>query len=181
MRHLLLPLLLVLLCSARPVLAQETQVPLDESGSLMVIDASVDEAEELFPDFPGFREARLFRVSEDAYVLEVLYESAGEVVRERRSLTPEEVSSLRARVADYLSLGEDATPDMRRTVFAEISAAQARVQALEPRFKAMVRQPDVLQHDLRRAHAVHAAATGTSGASSELGLPPPPADGDDTG
>jgi tellurite resistance protein TerC len=86
------------------------------------------------------------------------------------------VSTLRTRVADYLSLREDAAPDMRRSVFGEITEAQVRVAGLEPRFKAMVKHPDALQHDLRRAYEAHAEATGTPVAASDLGLPPPPPD-----
>src|SRR5690606_22503001 len=72
------------------------------------------------------------------------------------------VSALRQKVADYLSLREDAAPVLRRTVFAELVRAQQRVDALEPRFKAMVRRPDVLQHDLQRAHEAHVRTTGAA-------------------
>jgi len=87
------------------------------------------------------------------------------------------VSALRARVADYLSLRDDVAPNMRRSVFAQIADLQARVEALEPRFKALVKHPDVLQHDLRRVHETHAAAVGSAIAHSDLGLPPPIDDG----
>ena len=89
------------------------------------------------------------------------------------------VSALRAKVADYLSLSADAAPAVRRAVFDDLRGAQARVDALEPRFKAMVKRPDVLQHDLRRAHEAHADATATPPQPSDLGLPPPADDGDD--
>ncbi len=89
------------------------------------------------------------------------------------------VSALRAKVADYLSLPAGAAPAVRRAVFADLRGAQARVDALEPRFKAMVKRPDVLQHDLRRAHEAHAEATATPPQPSDLGLPPPADDGDD--
>ena len=81
------------------------------------------------------------------------------------------VSALRQKIADYLSLSQDAAPTVRRAAFADLVAAQARVDALEPRFKAMVQRPDVLQHDLRRAHEAHAASTGEPPAARELGLP----------
>ncbi|GGJ97624.1 TerC family protein [Luteimonas terricola] len=88
------------------------------------------------------------------------------------------VSALRARVADYLSLGDDAAATLRQKVFDEMGEAQRRVDALEPRFKAMVKRPDVLQYDLRRAHEAHAVAIGDAIAHHDLGLPPPP-EGDD--
>jgi len=83
------------------------------------------------------------------------------------------VSTLRSKVADYLSLEGGTAPVVRRAVFEDMSAAQRRVDALEPRFKAMVQRPDILQYDLHRAHAAHAAATRAPVAHSDLGLPPP--------
>ena len=82
------------------------------------------------------------------------------------------VSALRQKVADYLSLRDDAAPVLRRSVFDELVRAQQRVDALEPRFKAMVKRPDVLQYDLERAHEAHARTTGAAQAPSDLGLPP---------
>lgn len=90
------------------------------------------------------------------------------------------VSTLRAKLADYLSLTPDAAPVVRNAVFDDLRRAQARVEALEPRFKAMVKRPGVLQHALRHAHQAHAGATGAPPQPSELGLPPSPdGDGDD--
>src|SRR5690606_28402667 len=86
------------------------------------------------------------------------------------------VSALRRDSADYLLLSPDSAPAARRGAFDDLRASQARVDALEPRFKAMVKRPDVLQHDLRRAHEAHAAATGTPLRSSGLDLPPTPED-----
>lgn len=83
------------------------------------------------------------------------------------------VSALRQKIADYLSLSPDASAPVRQAVFRDLRASQARVEALEPRFKAMVKRPDVLQYDLERAHHAHAAATGAPPAPSGLGLPPP--------
>ena len=95
------------------------------------------------------------------------------------------VSALRQKVADYLSLSPDVAPVVRRAVLKDLCASQARVDALEPRFKAMVKRPDVLQYDLRRVHEAHAAVTGAPPAApehSDLGLPPPPPeDGDGDG
>ena len=91
------------------------------------------------------------------------------------------VSTLRSKVADYLSLEDGTAPVVRRAVFEDMSAAQRRVDALEPRFKAMVKRPDILQYDLQRAHEAHAAATRAPVAHSDLGLPLPPAEDGDGG
>ena len=86
-------------------------------------------------------------------------------------------STLRTKVADYLSLSPGTSPDVRRAAFEGMTAAQRRVETLEPRFKAMVRRPEVLQHDLHKAHQVHADTTAVPPQPSDLGLPSPPDDG----
>lgn len=92
------------------------------------------------------------------------------------------VSTLRTRVADYLSLRADGAPGLRRAAFEGVLAAQARVQALEPRFKAMVKHPALLQDELRQVHLAHARAAGGAPMDSALGLPRAEGDdGDDAG
>jgi tellurite resistance protein TerC len=65
------------------------------------------------------------------------------------------VTELRRHVADYLALGDDAPVAERARLHADIVAAEANVDALEPRFKAMITHPKRLKHDLERAHAAH--------------------------
>jgi len=94
------------------------------------------------------------------------------------------VSTLRTRIADYLALSAGADATLRRQAFEDLRTAWSRVEALEPRFKAMVRRPDILQHDLLRACEAHAEATGVPLDACVLDLPmPPPEDegGDGTG
>ena len=67
------------------------------------------------------------------------------------------VSELRRQVADYLALDDDAADTERARIHAAIASAEARVDALEPRFKAMIRHPGRLKRDLARAHATHRA------------------------
>jgi len=88
------------------------------------------------------------------------------------------VSGLRNRVAAYLELPPTAPAALREQSFRELRAAWSRVDALEPRFKAMVKRPDALQADLHRACDTHARATGVPLADCELDLPMPPPDAD---
>jgi tellurite resistance protein TerC len=67
------------------------------------------------------------------------------------------VSGLRRQVADYLALDDDAADAERARLHAAIADAEARVEALEPRFKAMIRHPGRLKRDLARVHAKHRA------------------------
>ncbi|MBB6600272.1 TerC family protein [Luteimonas sp. MC1825] len=63
------------------------------------------------------------------------------------------VTELRRHVGDYLALGDDAPAAERARLHAQVVAAEARVHALEPRFKAMITHPKRLQHDVERVHA----------------------------
>ena len=78
-------------------------------------------------------------------------------LRSRKGKAKATVTELRRCVADYLELGADASTEERTRIHAGIAAAEARVEALEPRFKAMITHPTRLRRELERAHAAHAA------------------------
>jgi tellurite resistance protein TerC len=84
------------------------------------------------------------------------------------------VSGLRLRLEAYLELPATTPAAARHAAFESLAAAGRRVQALEPRFKALVKRPGALQAGVRQASDTHAAATGTPLSAIELGLPPPP-------
>lgn len=85
-----------------PILAQEPvieeQVALDADGRLLRIDAKLAAALGLFGDVTNVRDVLLFR-SPDGYVLEITRRRGGVLVRERRSMTADEVAELRAVVS----------------------------------------------------------------------------------
>src|SRR5690606_28554487 len=91
------------------------------------------------------------------------------------------VSGLRRRVADYLALDAGTPPAARQSVFDGVVQMQERVAALEPRFKALVIHPRLLQEELRQVHEVHAAATGARPGASALGLPSPDGEAGEAG
>jgi hypothetical protein len=98
--------------------AQEVQVPFDEEGRIDVITPVMEARLRLFPDYPTFEEARLFRMPDGSYELVIQYRQGGQSLRTRMALTSEEAADLRRRVA--LRLGETGilTPDFedsRRT------------------------------------------------------------------
>jgi hypothetical protein len=78
--------------------AQEIQVPVDEAGMLTSIDAELEQELELFPEYPGFRDARLFRGPEGEFVLEISYEHEGGLAKVRVPLSAQEVGELREKV-----------------------------------------------------------------------------------
>lgn len=70
------------------------------------------------------------------------------------------VAALRRHATAYLDVDEGADAAERERIHRDLVAAQARVDALEPRFLAMIRHPHRLRADVERAHALHAAAAG---------------------
>jgi hypothetical protein len=87
----ILPLLIVLLLPSAAAPAQELQIPIDESGRIMVLTAELREELGLFRDVEGFAEARLFLAGDSAYVLEVTTLRGGATLRQRTSLTRAEM------------------------------------------------------------------------------------------
>lgn len=90
-------------CLVLVTAAQEVQVPLDERGQLQVVDAELADRVGLFQEYTVFREARLFRGSDDAFVLVIRYQRDGEIVQVRQDMTAEEVSALRLQVSERLA------------------------------------------------------------------------------
>lgn len=79
---------------------RERPVPLDTAGGVLTIDAELRRSLGLFPEVQGFRSARLFQLeSGGAYVLEIELRDPEGPARERRALSPAEVTDLRARVS----------------------------------------------------------------------------------
>lgn len=103
MRYVLMMLVLammLLVYPAAPAAAQEVQVPFDAAGQVTTIDRRLAERTDLFVDeHPGFREARLFRVADDAFVLEITLNGSGSLTRERIALSAAQVTELRRMVA----------------------------------------------------------------------------------
>ncbi len=49
--------------------AQEVLVAIDEQGKIELIDSQLEKKLNLFQEYENFKEARLFKVSDSAYVL----------------------------------------------------------------------------------------------------------------
>lgn len=89
-----------LAASARPGLAQETQVPVDTAGRVVEIDREMAERVGVFLDeYPDLQVARLFRSEDGQHVLELTLRRDGRILRQRVPLSDEEVESLRRRVS----------------------------------------------------------------------------------
>jgi hypothetical protein len=90
--------------ASAPAVAQETQVALDQAGRVLEIDRPLARRLGLFvTDHPELQVVRLYRLDQDAYVLEITTQRDGRAVRERVPMTSEEVRLLRSRVTDALA------------------------------------------------------------------------------
>jgi len=76
------------------------------------------------------------------------------------------VSALRRHCADYLDFGDRADPIDRERAYARLVAAERQVSNLEEKFKALIREPEMLKEQVDRAHRQH-FLYGSTG--SELG------------
>jgi hypothetical protein len=88
----------VLLGAALGAHAQETQVPFDQSGKVMLVDKALESRLGLFPEYDGFEEARLFQVSDSTYNLEVMFRLGDKLQKATTPLSADDVAALRARV-----------------------------------------------------------------------------------
>jgi hypothetical protein len=96
-------LILSFLLCPLTVIAQEVEVPLDEAGRLHVIDPAMALRLELFPEHHDVQEVRLFQLEDGSYELVVQYRAAGQVLRERRTLSEDDVAELRRQVTHRLA------------------------------------------------------------------------------
>jgi hypothetical protein len=84
--------------------AAEVQVPLDRAGRVQRVDAALARRLGMFPDRPGFQEARLFLLPDSSFVLEISSMLPAGLTRERVPLTPAGVDSIREGVTAGLAL-----------------------------------------------------------------------------
>jgi hypothetical protein len=103
MKRLPYEVLLVLCLFAASVRAQETLVPFDSAGRVQRLDRNLEEKLNLFPEFPRFVEATLFRLPDSSYVLEIMYDDSAGRLRARRPLSADEAADLRWRVMQAIA------------------------------------------------------------------------------
>lgn len=76
----------------------ERQIAFDEAGKILVITKSLNDEYRWFEPTETFLEARLFRMTDSAFVLEITRRSDQGNERERRQLSMVEMLSLRSRI-----------------------------------------------------------------------------------
>lgn len=107
--YCLLAVTAICICFSMHAHAQvETQIPFDESGKIVTLTYSQNKKIELFDRPETFVEARLFRRSDSAFVLEILRKDGTVTNRERKEIGSSELRAIRVRVGTYLELYGDA-------------------------------------------------------------------------
>jgi len=90
----LIVIVTAILCTALNVCAQETAVPWDSAGRIYVLNQDLESQVELFRSTPGFLEARIFKIADNMYVLEVYSVSEGKQSRSRNEMTQTQLDDL---------------------------------------------------------------------------------------
>jgi len=94
--------MLFLCVTAAMAYAQETLIPFDSTGRIERIDAELKTKLGLFPEYPSFRSAALYRFTDSTYTLEISYEDSGKVMRIHRPLSGVEAAELRQQVSSAI-------------------------------------------------------------------------------
>lgn len=81
---------------------QESAIPWDSAGRIYVIDVDMESKVGLFPSIEGFIEARLFKVSDSTFSLEVFSARDGKQERTRKEISFKEMSELLAKFRERL-------------------------------------------------------------------------------
>ncbi len=75
--------------------AQEVQVPFDSAGKILVINQDLQKQLDLFPTYPHFLEAHLYREADSTYILEVTSFENSKLVKDRLPKSATAVTAIR--------------------------------------------------------------------------------------
>jgi hypothetical protein len=70
--------------------AQQVQVPFDEAGRILRVTPEIEAALHLFPGYPMFKEARMFRQPDSSYVIDIEYVAQRAPAREQKCFSAAE-------------------------------------------------------------------------------------------
>ncbi len=95
--------LLIFICTAA---GQEKQVPIEPDMDIMTINKDLENDLILFPDIENFDEAKLFRLPDSSYILEISYYKDDILYRIRRNMNDVELNDLRNKLRDRIELNQ---------------------------------------------------------------------------
>lgn len=94
---------ILFLLVATNVFTQDIQLPMDNEGKVLLVDDELNNRLKLFTDYQGFREAKLFQISDNEFVLEIYYKTDTNILRKRITYTMEQVRELRSKISAEMS------------------------------------------------------------------------------
>ena len=80
-------------------------MPFDSAKNIMTISAEMENSLGLFAQYNNFTEARLFRLRDNTFILEITMGAADKLNRERVPMDANAVDSLRRRITDFQNSG----------------------------------------------------------------------------
>ncbi len=96
-------LIFLLLLLSLKLTSQEKQVSLDLNNKIDIIDANLQRKLSLFPEYPGFIEARLYQINDSTFTLEISHMPESETLRVRHTLNKEKTYEFRSLVTEKIS------------------------------------------------------------------------------
>ena len=102
MRHTgLFLIILIFLIVNTASYADEVLVDIDEKGKIKYIDSELEKKLKIFPDYKKFIEARIYKIGEEKYSLEILYYDEKNIeIRKRTLLDEKGFQELRKKVTE---------------------------------------------------------------------------------
>jgi len=85
-----------------PAIAQEVQVPFDSAGTIMTIDQNLEKKLDLFPTYPHFLEARLYRETDSSYQLEITSFENSKLLKDRVVKSATSIQAIQEDIAARL-------------------------------------------------------------------------------
>ncbi|MCX7994459.1 MAG: hypothetical protein N3A65_01635 [candidate division WOR-3 bacterium] len=104
------------------MISYEIQVPFDSSAKIYEIDSAQAQLIDFFKNYPALHKALLFLQPDSSYVIEIYSQRDGQLVKQRLSITPEEISHLKQALAS-IKIEEKPKIVLERSGYREFSGS----------------------------------------------------------
>lgn len=86
--------------------SQDIQIPFDNEGGVFTIDQTMAVRMNIFSDYEGFKEARLFKRNDTTFLLQIMHQPFESILRSEKTLTLIELNNLREQLTAQKSVIE---------------------------------------------------------------------------
>jgi hypothetical protein len=93
----------MVVCLYSSLYPQEIQVPIDQSGSILVITPDLSKELNIYSEINGFQSAKLFQVNDTLFLLEISWQQNEKSLRKREQLNSIQVSELRRKITEGIN------------------------------------------------------------------------------